>query len=456
MNDMNNTITKAATCLVSKSSVSSPAATETTIRHNDSVNLYRAVSGSRSRVDTMNELRGEQQSIRDYINTHELCKSNVALAEKRITALGIRLGEQAEKDAGFTIDSYREHLQQLEQSSIPDVEKISRHRNQAMESLNLAYANIIKEMRPVGGVLDNHELSDNELLNKMNRTIGSFYPSDWIAASNNIGNLAIRKVDGRSHYHSEDTDNVYNKDGWYAKSRIVGLPDSAVQEYLAKMSEDGDIVKLADAAPFVCDGMMLRIIVHPERVPFSLEHDLADKNGEPLGDGWRLGHVLTQTGDVSVEKQWYRYEYRRPNDINKNPNIPSINIFRDSHPAAMSQAMYHEFCHRAEAVVNGGIIMLLEEAFLIRRTTNEHGEREELRPIRDDHGWSIDATEFGRKGTFMDHYIGKQYMTSPMREVLSTGAEGLFTDRFGVFRGLMGNPEDLDHRGFTLGVFATV
>lgn len=92
-----------------------------------------------------------------------------------------------------------------------------------------------------------------------------------------------------------------------------------------------------------------------------------------------------------------------------------------------------------------------------RRCGNDTSQARQRRRLAVKGQALYDATiEYARQADFMDVYVGREYVTSSHREVLSTGAEAMFHGNFGGFVGLDENYKaDLDHRGFVLGVFAT-
>lgn len=111
----------------------------------------------------------------------------------------------------------------------------------------------------------------------------------------------------------------------------------------------------------------------------------------------------------------------------------------------------HEFGHRVEDILPNNVLPRAEKAFLKRRTKKKDSE------MLDDMN-QITTGEFGHKAGLVDNYMGRDYFTDKNYEVFTTGIESIYGGNYG---GLLGNSvnsykEDKDHRGFTLGVLATL
>lgn len=109
----------------------------------------------------------------------------------------------------------------------------------------------------------------------------------------------------------------------------------------------------------------------------------------------------------------------------------------------------HELMHRAEHV--NPKIQTLEREFLAPRLTNsETGELHEgvkfVGPKR----------ERVAEGTIFAHEYMTRTYADGAHEVLSCGAQGIFSGRYGGLDGANRHQADPDHKAFTLGVFATI
>lgn len=106
----------------------------------------------------------------------------------------------------------------------------------------------------------------------------------------------------------------------------------------------------------------------------------------------------------------------------------------------------HELTHRLEDANRH--LGLLEDAFIRRRCRDEEGQLRPAKPI--EHMRS----ERARDGGFVTPYVGKVYPTTTFHEVLSTGAEAVFSGSYGGLVGRFGERMDPDHRAFVLGCLA--
>lgn len=121
-------------------------------------------------------------------------------------------------------------------------------------------------------------------------------------------------------------------------------------------------------------------------------------------------------------------------------------------PGAATAA--HEFGHRCQRLVPN--ISELERAFLDRRTAGT-----ELEPYT-----KAQADEWVQPDGFADRYMGRDYRAgkpgvflkeeSKSTEILTTGVEAIFANRFGSLAGLNGLNPDPDMRNFVLGMMATL
>lgn len=331
--------------------------------------------------------------------------------------------------------------------------RVAELRQRAIERMSAGYASVIADIRPCGGIVANHELSDPQALDLLNATVGKHYPSDWLKSSVEYGEMAVApSKEYRARYAAHQFYPSEEGEGSAVQESFAGLvlADKAV-DFIKKITEEGIAIHGHGTSFDNGDGDY-RVVEFAYRKEFDPAVDEMDAAGVPVGEGWKYGYVpRTVPGGLHMPEQmvWYR------EPVNYGRVVPTVYLAPDKAGKLKRKATaYHEFAHRVEDVVRNGIIEHLEEAFLVRRTTDANGNREELSMMHPGDG-TFSGTELGRKGTFMMHYIGKEYLTHRSREVLAIGSETLFAGSYGSFMGLDGKHKpDLDHRGFTLGIFA--
>lgn len=358
--------------------------------------------------------------------------------EKRITRLGLAIGLEVDRRARF-------HPEEAEKDHFATEQRLSQ-----------ACREIIAEIRPVGGTLTPSEFSRKEEAGKLQETVGMHYPSSWIEASESAGRLAIKVAHDRGHYVPQEPYDSDDIDATLDVYKSCLLAEQAAQHIHSKLSEDGDVESATLAGyPFASNGLSLQVLSHKIRVPFNPSKDVMGAAGVPVGDGWNYGFIIDELSALDTSgKKWYRIK-TRPGQYVSTLYVPPIG-------ESESTALYHhEFCHRIEDTLGvkddrgRTILHRLQEAFLRRRTIRVDGTREPLVNLGA-RTFDFEKIELGRPSDFMIAYVGKEYITSYAREVLSVGAEAMLENRFGSFHGLGGKgKKDLDHRGFTLGIFAT-
>jgi hypothetical protein len=319
---------------------------------------------------------------------------------------------------------------------------------------------VLAEIRSVGGNIPGNPLSHPDAVTKMRETVGRDFPSAWIQASEADGELVIHASSERPGYNHETKYPSQKPEDQIRVNRMFFLEEERVQKIHALLTEDGDNESVEIPGHIIDNqGTPCLVLMYDKRIPFDASTDSLGKDGTPVGGGWKHGRIIEKDSagkiDASEEKHWYRIE------MQQGKMVPTISIPPISEGSRSNSVSYHEFCHRAEMLVGekdsrgAALIERQEEAFLRRRTTRADGVREPLMQIgtpSDD----IFKSEIGRPSDFMISYVGKEYFSSFSREVLSVGSEALFGNKFGSFHGLGGKgKEDLDHRGFTLGIFAS-
>lgn len=473
---------------------------------------------------SMDEIRAEAKSISALL--HSPCSDDPdeqdardAELEKRVTRLGLAIGEEVDRRAGLDLvaaeqeyttadlEELRKELQDMrelvsssltkiaelragltdtsenspEMMEINRLKKLTEEKRLEMKALvrevnqkNLtvhfgsenptptelrlsqACRDVIAEIRPVGGYLSSHALTDDDALQTIRNTVGKDYPSDWIKASEEASPMAYKIYSERANYHHNAIYETTDPNDRVEVHKFSAMEENDAKEMHAKLIEDGDFSSSAIVSRPLdnADGQFL-ILKYHKRLPFDATKDAMGADGKPSGEGWHYGHIVNGDGlGVSEDKQWYRKLTQQ------GKRLPTVNIPPSGSSYTESTA-YHEFVHRAEVVVGEkdsrgfSLIERQEEAFLRRRTTREDGTREGLVYLGAPDENLFDA-ELGRPSNFMIAYVGKEYIVDTAREVLSVGSEAAFGNRYGSFHGLGGKGSaDLDHRGFTLGIFAT-
>lgn len=114
------------------------------------------------------------------------------------------------------------------------------------------------------------------------------------------------------------------------------------------------------------------------------------------------------------------------------------------------RASVHELAHRFESLVPQ--LGVAQEAFVKGRTMLAAGGQQDPVPMYP----GQQPLELVRPDRFTTAYIGRDYGDGAHHEVLSTGVEALFGGRFGGLVAGRDQGPDLDHRGFVLGLLASV
>lgn len=357
-----------------------------------------------------------------------------------------------------------------------------------------AYRSLIAEIRPVGGSFSMTKFSDEEMVKVMNNTVGRYYPSDWINASNNFSPLVIKMDEPASDadsvsYYAANRIFCTEDSPWAAISDtvILGDPDTVAMLY-AVMRHSIPELSL-NSTVFFCENDHHQAMVVPNLDFFNPDVHESNEDGSPSGEGWVLNDFpwdkyQDEEGEYPFEdtfplNQWFK----RTTYQGENFDTIVVDDFKEDHA-------YHEFAHRAEHVVKNGLIIFQEQAFLDRRTKEKDGTRASL--IMYNGSGGIGSPRFNRdasfdhlspspsdevetseeyndaddvfqrsvmeQGNFITPYIGRIYASSGNREVLSMGAEMIFAGTYGAGYGY--DPDydkpDFDYRGFVLGAFAVL
>lgn len=334
-----------------------------------------------------------------------------------------------------------------------------------MEANREVQLQLLKEVRDFGGEAIVHEKSNKPKVNVLNRAL-SFVPTDWVEKSNLTGSeLMVKSTKARAHY----SDGSYQKEYKVVKSgRIRVLKDGAEPDN--SYHQSGWIKVTADEdgrVEYVDEGGVTheRWIEPNETAYYAPDWEYsrnyydrdrsADPNKKPYGRGWEY---------VIINDTEYNYETKEHTPIERGAwrrRVTKRNLISLSKTAELLidgngkgnsgvDTAVHEFMHRVEA--KDPRIGFLEAEFIRRRTTKEDGTREGMIRIY------ARKNEFGQPDNFIDNYMGKHYDHSDGKhwEVLSTGAEALWTGAFGGFMGVGNYKADTDHRNFILGIMAGI
>lgn len=354
------------------------------------------------------------------------------------------------------------------------------------QKMAAAYKSVIADIRPVGGSFSMTKFSDEDCLAVMNKTVGKDYPTAWIEQSNAFSPLVVKsqkKGAAAGSYYAANHLFTHENSPMLGMSDRTELGDPESIEMLYQVLKHSDPSMTLDTIPFECEDDVHQVILHYDKEFFDpAVHDV-NSDGTPAGEGWLFNdfpwHEVDDDEypfeDILPLNQWYRKM------VIQGENFDSISV-----EDLQVDHTYHEFAHRAEHVVKNGAINFQEQAFLERRSFNMQGDRLPLIMITDDDKvmkpfFNVDTTfselnssvlnDIDERGTddvfqypvmqageFINPYIGRVYCSAGGREVVSMGAEIAFAGTYGAFKGY--DPDfsvvDLDHRGFTLGVFAVM
>jgi len=389
--------------------------------------------------------------------------------EARITSVGLALAEEAELRVGIDREAIKNSPMDSESRKVLIAE--------AVENLTSAHKELIAELRPVGGILTLANTPDKgrEAAQKiLNETVERDYPTTWLDASNASGDR-LRLVgignDRASYGNGTPQPDLSPKDyPQFSQTRpeysyYIPVPEDELAESLELL---GERAKVIDAPSYLEGGKPTRVISMPMELvyekPMETEPNTNPNPGEPnfkpKGEGWEWSYYIDGDIDkVSKKKNWVKPS----KDVEK----VYMDMLRVGHPETNSEGptpsnyrrtAYHEFGHRVERTVANGAIMRMEHAFLKRRTTDARtGEQEEISYVYPPRaGQSFLSVERGRRGDFIEHYMGKEYVDSPAREVFTVGLESVFGGSYEALSGISETrTNDKDMKGFILGLLAT-
>jgi hypothetical protein len=366
--------------------------------------------------------------------------------------------KELKSNAEKTFEDYTKAAAIYEAASAKDDAIRGAIHDEQVAKLTAAYRGVIADLRDCGGEVEATDDSDPDALKVLQETVGTHYPAEWLKASNEQNDrMRMIITENRAHYRDmADQDDLIGTennptDKVYGSFFSTPVPVDKIDKALELLGEDAVVM---DGRPLLVNDDVCRMVQLPHHLIFDPTIHPMKEDGTPNEEGWTFEHYIEpSTGAVSENKKW----------VKKTPLVekvrrPQILVKNDSTSVNGQATAYHEFAHRVESVVADGAIMRQEEAWLRRRTTNpETGVREDNSAIYPRMpGQSMIDMEIGRRNSFFHHYVGKEYIGSNHREVLSMGAESIFA---GTNSALMGLSDDVkadhDHKGFILGIFAT-
>lgn len=342
--------------------------------------------------------------------------------------------------------------------------------DEANKKLAKAYQSLISQIRPVGGnaQFKSKDLAVTEI---MANTVNKHYPSEWIQLHNDDDgqSIELKATSDRAYYSTAALSET--EDDGIVKPKTQTKFLSVTPENADKMMPlfPGEVTRVTTAS-YRGDKMTSFIYEGQEETLYSEETHGKLVDGKPQGEGWvkkpsiqafglieaesfknddeAIDFLLTprwvkpETTTKKIGRELVLYKPEVVEDLSKD----NKDLFNWQEATAL-----HEFGHRVEDILPNNILPRQEKAFLKRRSGKRDSEMLENMQ-------QITRGEFGHKAGLVDSYMGRDYFTDENYEVFTTGIESIYGGNYG---GLLGNSvsiysEDKDHRGFTLGVLATL
>lgn len=286
------------------------------------------------------------------------------------------------------------------------------------------YQEALAEVRPLGGRLSVHDLSDASAIKVVKEAI-SIYPADWVAASAAAGPLAVVETSGRSMHTPTAV----------ASDRVAKGPRYLIS-YVGNEPRDT-----------------------PEREHLSVEKGMGERGADAGQDRWliqdyEVKRVSRRPNGADWEqlepKVWRRKVRGSIDGPGLELNLSGKGDRVQGRPKGFAVTA-HELGHRMHSVVPG--LSAMEDSWLTDRTT-VNGERDELVPL-----WEGSA-EMVRPDNFVEAYIGKEYTDfmgdiRDATEVITMGTQGMFGGDHGGLIGMGQAQRDDDMRHFILGAMAS-
>lgn len=372
------------------------------------------------------EARGRQQY--EALTDEEYDRMDQIVAEAN--------AEMAATPEGQELLAVREEL--AEASGVVNSGHADAQTRAQMTALSRAYVEVLAETRQMGGRLDLVGTEDRAA-STMDE-VAQVYPADWVEASN-ASSRPLQVI----------ADSGWGQGGSYRDHMVV----EQVREVDAYEPYQGPQVE----APEYSYGTITDPDDPDEQMSVRFKYDVEIKGAgaDAPGPGWTL---YEGPGAVTGASTW-----RRPERMEEDRMFAAaggvISISAEPRGGAVTEAAkdplfsvgVHEVGHHFEARVPG--IVALEREFLLRRTTDENGNRLPQAPLWGGSGMEGDDVMV-RADSFADAYMSREYPRGDGYEVMTTGAEALFGGQYGGLVGQGRYQGDPDMRAFVLGVMAGV
>ena len=344
--------------------------------------------------------------------------------------------------------------------------------------LTEAYQQVISAIRPIGGEAQFNVSKAGAAEQLMKETVASHYPSSWLEHHNKNGGseVVVMETDSRPAYNSSSL----SEDETVSEERPVefifhltaGEEKTSLMKLVNENFPEAKVnVKLGTKNWFSQEKeQFFQYQAVGEEIYHRRKHGAARPSE---ATGWKFKPTLASLGlpefqeaqgisqkaveKVLLKKHWVREVKTNQKEIrtlavwDEKTEEEIKNDGKETHDLRKAIA-YHEFGHRMEEVLPNRILPRQEKAFLKRRTGKTDDNYYENMVNTGNNG------EFGHEGGFVSKYVGRDYFKDNNFEVFTTGIEALYGGGYG---GLVGNSTnyfktDYDHRGFVLGILATL
>lgn len=437
--------------------------------------LYSEVAARRRKNEQKaNEFLDE---LNEYEDRHELRHSwDVNQAVKRIKDYKNDEGQALISRAQEFVDEFAAVAEDSKAvDKIYNNERL-RIRNHYSGKLTAAYQSLISGVRPVGGVVKYAPESDAEAVELVNRTVSKHYPTEWLQHHNEHSEVILRSAATRPNYNYDSNDG--GKDVEVAREKrieFVFISSSTVEGHDKLMNtinetfSDTPRTHFTFSSPTVQETFTKVFYSTTEEEIYDEEKHGVIAENEREAAGWEhrpslasliylsTAESLEHAEKIATQPYWVRKSTTMTapakvltlhNDEGlKKHQLPVPDVGNEKEAIT-----YHEFGHRMEDVMPDKKLTRYEHAFLKRRT----GKTEEN--FNQGMVTALGTDELYHNSDFVYRYTGRAYSNVDFTEVFTTGIEALYGGNLG---GLVGNSNnyskpDLDHRGFVLGVLATL
>lgn len=347
-----------------------------------------------------------------------------------------------------------------------------------------AYKQALAEVRELGGHLEARDDSSKRAVAVLEEA-SQIYPSAWLARSNAAGNLRVKDTSSRAHYSSRSPQ---RKRVTMTRTQLIGPGEQPPGGRWVKTGETRIRNRYEGSRTIQESVDVYEKVVYDSLIP----HEPGSKKPRghvetyiPLDEAYMNYRFMSQAPEELREHVESNGERGHSNDPEAPPGMVKVwarprtymsakelcaeilvdksnsdkaNGLTPGHAAAV-----HEMAHRMEHMIPA--LGTLEAAFIRRRTALPTGGQEPLERI-----YKSSPKEKGRKDSFANHYMGKEYghtVTAPEHngqppgqssfyEVISCGMEALFGGQYGGLIGGSGYKPDPDMRNFILGTLASI